>query len=57
MAQHDQQRGYRFFEFVNRRIGVISSIVVVLPVVLAVAAPSIANEELVNFDPTGEPQT
>jgi len=54
MAEHDHQSGYPFFEFVNRKIGVIAAVVVVLAVALAVAAPSIANEEQVNFDPTGE---
>ncbi len=53
MAEQNR-RAYPFFEFVNRRIGIISSIVVVLAVVLAVVAPMIANEEQVNFDPTGE---
>lgn len=54
MAKHDEEQGYRFFEFVNRRIGVIASVVVVLALALAIAAPSIANDEAVNFDPTGE---
>ena len=54
MAEHDPQRGYGIFEFINRRIGIIAGIVVILALVLAVIAPSIANEEQVNFDPTGE---
>lgn len=47
-------RGNRLFEFLNRRIGVVSALVVVLAVGLAIAAPGIANEEQVNFSPTGE---
>jgi predicted RND superfamily exporter protein len=47
-------RGNRLFEFLNRRIGVVSGLLVVLAVALAIAAPGIANEEAVNFSPTGE---
>ncbi len=47
-------RGNRVFEFLNRRIGVIATLVVILAVALAFAGPSIANDEQVNFDPTGE---
>ncbi len=54
MAEQDVRRGYGVFEFVNRRIRIISAVVVLLALVLAVLAPSIANEEQVNFDPTGE---
>ncbi len=48
------ERGTWIFEFLNRRIGLVAGIVVVLAVGLAIAAPSIANDEQVNFDPTGE---
>ena len=54
MAKHNRDHGYAFFEFVNRRIGLIASVVVVLALALAIVAPSIANDEAVNFDPTGE---
>ena len=48
------ERGVWIFEFLNRKIGLVAGIVVVLAVGLAIAAPSIANDEQVNFDPTGE---
>ena len=47
-------RANRLFEFLNRRIGIVSALIVILAVGLAVVAPSIANEEAVNFSPTGE---
>ncbi len=55
MSPSDEMpRGNRLFEFLNRRIGVVSALIVLVAVGLAVAAPSIANEEQVNFSPTGE---
>jgi len=50
----ESERGSRVFEFLNRRITLVAALIVVVAVGLAVVAPSIANEEQVNFDPTGE---
>jgi predicted RND superfamily exporter protein len=54
MSNRDRRESYRVFEFLNRRIGVVASGVAVLAVALALLAPGVANEEQVNFDPTGE---
>lgn len=43
-----------FFELVNKRVGVVAGLVVIVAVGLAIVAPSIANDEQVTFDPTGE---
>ena len=54
MSKPNDPRGLRVFEFLNRRIGIVAGLIGVLAVALALAAPSIANDEPVNFDPTGE---
>lgn len=47
-------RGYRVFEWVNRRIGFVAIAVVVLALALGMLGPIVANEEEANFSPTGE---
>jgi predicted RND superfamily exporter protein len=54
MEDGSDARGYRFFEWVNRRIGRIASVAVVLAVVLGIVGPMVANDEDANFSPTGE---
>ncbi len=53
-SSKDTARGNWVFEFLNRRIGIVAALIVVLAVGLAIVAPGIANEEAVNFSPTGE---
>jgi multisubunit Na+/H+ antiporter MnhC subunit len=46
-------RARRFFDFINRRIGRVAAFLVVLAVVLGIVGPMLANDEAVNFSPTG----
>jgi predicted RND superfamily exporter protein len=46
-------RARRFFEFLNRRIGRVAAGLVLLAVLLAIAGPMLANDESVNFSPSG----
>ena len=52
--QRGAAQGHWVFEFLNRRIGVIVTVIAIGAIALAVLAPSVANDEQVNFDPTGE---
>ena len=52
--QRDPSKGHPVFEFLNRRIGAVATLVVIAAITLAVVAPSIANEEQVSFDPKGD---
>jgi predicted RND superfamily exporter protein len=54
MTDKETRTGYRLFEWINRRIGRIGLVVVILALALGVVGPMVANEEDVNFSPTGE---
>ncbi len=54
MTHEGERRTYRLFEWINRRIGRIGLVVVVMAVGLGIVGPMVANEEDVNFSPTGD---
>ena len=54
MAAREPETGYPIFEWINRRIGVLSVVIVVVAVGLGIVGPLVASEEEPAFDPGGE---
>jgi len=54
MVETAEPRTYKFFEFINRRIKVLSIGIVLAAVVLGVVAPMVAADGEPRFDPGGE---
>ena len=53
-GQHSEARGYRFFEWVNRRVVLVSIVMFVVAIVLGVIGPLVAEQGEPDFAPGGE---
>lgn len=45
---------YRLFEWINNHIGLVATVAIVLGLALGAIGPLVANDEDVNFSPSGE---